>query len=154
MSVQDGVDRRSVMVTAGATLFLAGCGSDSDDDASSESTTTTTTATTEATATTSTSVTSDSTAEVIVATSDVPVDGGVITTSYVVTQPESGTYKCFTNVCTHQGCTVSSVEDESIKCACHNSTFSISTGEPTGGPATTALTSIAIEVSDGNIVKA
>lgn len=44
-------------------------------------------------------------------TSDIPVGGGTIFQDerVVVTQPEEGTFKAFTAVCTHQGCVVSEV---------------------------------------------
>ena len=43
-----------------------------------------------------------------VATSKVPVGGGVILqdADYVVTQPSKGKYKAFSKICTHQGCPV------------------------------------------------
>jgi nitrite reductase/ring-hydroxylating ferredoxin subunit len=133
--------------TAGAGVLLAACG-DSDSDSSSSggsATTATTTTTTEAAA---------SGGDVLAKASDVPVGGGVITDSYVVTQPESGTFKAFSNVCTHQSCKVTEVADKAIKCPCHHSTFDITTGAPTGGPATKSLTETAVKESDGNIVKA
>ncbi|WP_436534191.1 Rieske (2Fe-2S) protein [Actinoplanes sp. HUAS TT8] len=156
MSVADGVDRRAVMRIAGtagvtgAGLLLGACGnSDSDDTTSSSSGGSTGAATT--TAATSAA---GSGGEVLAKASDVPVGGGVITDTYVVTQPESGTYKAFTNVCTHQGCKVAEVVNKVIKCNCHQSTFDISTGAPTGGPATSSLAETAVKESDGNIVKA
>lgn len=161
MSVTDGVDRRTAMRIAGAAgvtgagMLLAACGdSDGDNDTVSSGATT---ATTTAAATETTAATSESSAaggEVITKASDVPVGGGVITSAYVVTQPASGTYKAFSNICTHQGCVVAEVADKAIKCNCHQSTFDIATGAPTGGPATKALTETAVKETDGNIVKA
>ena len=45
----------------------------------------------------------------------VPVGGGVILTKdeVVVTQPEAGTFKAFSAVCTHQGCLVGLVDQRS-----------------------------------------
>ncbi|HEY2263684.1 MAG TPA: iron-sulfur protein, partial [Streptosporangiaceae bacterium] len=47
----------------------------------------------------------------LASTSQVPVGGGTILTAkkIVITQPQSGTFKAFTAVCTHAGCTVGSV---------------------------------------------
>lgn len=147
-----GVDRRAVIGMAGAAgtgMLLAACSdSDSDSDSSSTSGSTTTAATATTAAGTSTG------GDVLAKVSDVPVGGGVITDTYVVTQPESGTFKAFTNVCTHQGCKVAEVADKQIKCNCHQSTFDITTGAPTGGPATKSLAETAVKESDGNVVKA
>ena len=68
--------------------------------------------------------------DVLTATSEVEVGGGVILADQgvVVTQPSSGEFKGFSATCTHQGCTVSSVSDGTINCACHGSRFSIEDG--------------------------
>ena len=47
----------------------------------------------------------------------------------VVTQPTAGDFKCFTAVCTHQGCIVATVSDGTINCACHGSQYSIEDGD-------------------------
>ncbi len=72
-----------------------------------------------------------------VATSEVPVGGGVILddADYVVTQPSKGTYKAFSKICTHQGCPVASVENGVIHCNCHGSEYSIKDGSVTKPPA-------------------
>ena len=87
------------------------------------------------------------------ATADVPVGGGKILPDQqiVVTQPTDGDFKAFTAVCTHQGCTVSSVEDEQIVCKCHNSHFSIEDGSPVSGPAKAALASKKVTVEGDQI---
>lgn len=68
--------------------------------------------------------------EVLATTGEVDVGGGVILADrgVVVTQPSSGEFKGFSATCTHQGCTVSSVSDGTINCACHGSKFSIEDG--------------------------
>ncbi|HEX5811853.1 MAG TPA: Rieske (2Fe-2S) protein, partial [Pseudonocardia sp.] len=54
-------------------------------------------------------------------TSQVPVGGGVVLAdaALVITQPKAGQFKAFSAVCTHQGCTVGSVEGGTINCPCH-----------------------------------
>jgi Rieske Fe-S protein len=76
-----------------------------------------------------------------VATSDVPVGGGVIleNADYVVTRPSKGSYKAFSKICTHQGCPVASVADGVIHCDCHGSEYSIEDGSVTNPPATKGL---------------
>ena len=72
-----------------------------------------------------------------VATSKVPVGGGVIleNADYVVTQPSKGEYKAFSKICTHQGCPVASVSSGVIHCDCHGSEYSIEDGSVTNPPA-------------------
>jgi Rieske Fe-S protein len=72
-----------------------------------------------------------------VATSKVPLGGGVIleNADYVVTQPSKGKYKAFSKICTHQGCPVASVNDGVIHCNCHGSEYSIEDGSVTNPPA-------------------
>jgi nitrite reductase/ring-hydroxylating ferredoxin subunit len=86
-------------------------------------------------------------------TSDIAVGGGVIFTAdkVVVTQPTAGTYKAFTAVCTHQGCTVGSIASGHIVCPCHGSAFSITDGSVVNGPATTPLAPAKITVTGGDI---
>lgn len=79
---------------------------------------------------------------------DVEVGGGSIfpDEKVVVTQPTEGEFKCFSAVCTHQGCLVSKIESSEIVCTCHNSRFSISDGSVVSGPAKTALTAVELAV--------
>jgi nitrite reductase/ring-hydroxylating ferredoxin subunit len=86
-------------------------------------------------------------------TSDVPDGGGQIIDgpNIVVTQPEAGSFKAFTAVCTHQGCIVSTVADGTIDCPCHGSKFSIKDGSVVNGPATRPLAAIAIKVEGTSI---
>lgn len=74
--------------------------------------------------------------------SDIPVGGGKIVSDgggVVITQPEAGTYKAFTAICTHQQCVVSEVANNTINCRCHGSTFSAADGSATNPPATQPL---------------
>lgn len=93
---------------------------------------------------------------VLAKTSDIPVDGGMVISSaqIVITQPSAGTYKAFTAVCTHQGCTVSGVSDNQIQCPCHGSLFSAKDGSVIQGPASTPLASKSITVANGQITSA
>jgi Rieske Fe-S protein len=88
-----------------------------------------------------------------VKTSDVPEGGGTILQNkqIVVTQPSAGTYKAFGALCTHQGCLVTSVQNNTIQCPCHGATFSALDGSVTGGPAPTALPSVPLTVSGDTI---
>ena len=70
------------------------------------------------------------------ATSDVPVGGGVIIEEkYVVTQPAEGEFKVFSAICTHQQNPVGEVTDKQIICPFHQSHFSITDGSAVSGPA-------------------
>ncbi len=76
-----------------------------------------------------------------VPTADVPVGGGIVLTAskIVVTQPESGVFKAFSAVCTHQGCLVVGVRNGAVECPCHNSRFSAADGSVVRGPARQSL---------------
>ena len=85
---------------------------------------------------------------------DVPVGGGVImaNASFVVTQPTAGTYKAFSNVCTHQGCPVSEITNGAIVCTCHGSLFSVKDGSAISGPARRALAAATVTQSGDSLV--
>ena len=89
-------------------------------------------------------------------TSDVPVGGGKILADkkIVITQPRAGSFQAFTAVCTHQGCTVSSVSGGTVNCPCHGSKFSIANGSVVTGPAPSALAPVSIKVQGTSIVQA
>jgi Rieske Fe-S protein len=89
-------------------------------------------------------------------TSDVPVGGGKILADkkIVITQPRAGSFEAFAAVCTHQGCTVSSVSGGTINCPCHGSKFSITNGSVVTGPAASALAPVSIKVQGTSIVQA
>jgi Rieske Fe-S protein len=89
----------------------------------------------------------------LAALDEVPAGGGlVVKSAKVVLVRESGdTVQAFSAVCTHQGCTVSGVQDGQIVCPCHGSLFSAQTGDVTSGPATRPLAKVAVELRDGAI---
>jgi Rieske Fe-S protein len=93
---------------------------------------------------------------VLARTGDIPVGGGKILTDkkIVITEPQSGTFKAFTAVCTHQGCIVNSVSGGTINCPCHGSKFSIANGSVVNGPAPSPLAPVSIEVQGTSIVQA
>ena len=141
---REGITRRNALTgaaTAGVALpLLAACGGgDSDGDA---------TATDPAA--------SGTPGEVLASTTDIPVGGGEIFAdqSVVVTQPTQGTFKCFTAVCTHQGCLVSNVKNGAINCTCHGSSFSIEDGSVLGGPAPSPLSAVDVSVEGDEITLA
>lgn len=84
---------------------------------------------------------------------DVPVEGGVIVDdpAVVVTQPADGEIKAFTSICPHQGCPVSEVVANEIRCPCHGSLFSAVDGSVIQGPAIEALAAAPVTVADGEI---
>jgi Rieske Fe-S protein len=86
-------------------------------------------------------------------TDDVPVGGGVIFTAdrVVVTQPRAGDFKCFSAVCTHEGCLVTGV-GSTIVCNCHGSSFDLATGEVLGGPAPAPLPAVDFTINKDQVV--
>ena len=82
---------------------------------------------------------------------DIPVGGGKIVGQIVVTQPSAGTFKAFSAICTHQGCTVGKVANSQIICPCHNSVFDAATGAVLSGPAPAPLPAKTVTVSGGAI---
>jgi nitrite reductase/ring-hydroxylating ferredoxin subunit len=89
----------------------------------------------------------------LAATSQIPVGGGKIIDgpNIVITQPQSGSFRAFSAICTHQGCIVSTVSGGTINCPCHGSKYSIKNGSVVRGPAPSPLTAIAIKVEGTSI---
>ncbi|WP_447645989.1 Rieske (2Fe-2S) protein [Nocardioides zeae] len=99
---------------------------------------------------------SGSPGDVLVATGDVPVGGGVILDEQkiVVTQPSAGEFKAFSSTCTHRSCQVTRVEEGSIVCLCHNSLFSVEDGSVQEGPADEPLPAVDVDVAGDDVVLA
>jgi Rieske Fe-S protein len=139
--------RRALLAGAGATCaaMLAGC---SAHDASNGA------VTPAASGTAPSAAGSAPAATALATTSQVPDGGGKIIDdgkNIVITQPQSGSFKAFTAVCTHEGCLVSSVSNGTINCPCHGSKFSVTDGSVVHGPATRPLAAIAIKVEGTSI---
>ena len=96
---------------------------------------------------------SDAPSGALTTTDKVPVGSGAIfpDQQVVVTQPTAGEFKCFSAVCTHQGCIVSSVQAGGIRCECHGSAFSIVDGSVVNPPATRPLPEKQITVAGKQI---
>jgi Rieske Fe-S protein len=143
--------RRALLAGAGVACaaMLAGC---TTHDASNGGTTPATSGTATS-AGGSTATSSAPAAGALAATSQVPDGGGKIIDgkNIVITQPQSGSFKAFTAICTHQGCIVSSVSNGTINCPCHGSKFSIKDGSVINGPAPSPLASIAFKVEGTSI---
>lgn len=92
----------------------------------------------------------------LVAAGDVAVGGGVVLAeqAVVVTQPQQGSFRGFSAVCTHAGCLVAEVVDGQIVCSCHGSRFSAADGSVVQGPAAAPLPEVAVTVTDGEVVRA
>jgi Rieske Fe-S protein len=85
----------------------------------------------------------------------VPDGGGLVVDSADVVLVRSGDEVLgFSATCTHQGCTVTGVEDGAISCPCHGSRFDPKTGEPVAGPAGRPLAKVPVEVRDGAVFTA
>jgi Rieske Fe-S protein len=93
------------------------------------------------------------TGPVLARTSDIKVGSGVIVDDYVITQPTGGTFKAFSKICTHQGCSVNSIRQGAIFCPCHGSKFSLTDGAPLDGPALKALTEQPLRRDGENLYK-
>jgi len=163
-----GVTRRAVVAGAGAVAVsaaLAGCevygGSAEQNQAAAPATSATGTSDDDAAETSGAddatgTPTGGAAVAALAKTADVPVGGGKILPDQkiVVTQPTGGAFKAFSAVCTHQGCTVASVEGGTINCPCHGSKFAIADGSVAGGPAPSPLPARNIRVDGDSIVLA
>ncbi|GAA3778054.1 Rieske (2Fe-2S) protein [Streptomyces coacervatus] len=128
--------RRTVLLATGAVTLAAGCSKYGDNSGSGSS-----------------SVNASGGQE-LAKTSEIPVGGGKIfkDQKVVVTQPKKDEFKAFSAICTHQGCTVSTVSGGTINCPCHGSKYHVADGSVAQGPAPKPLPPEQIEV-DGNSIR-
>ncbi|MGI5399944.1 Rieske (2Fe-2S) protein [Streptomyces sp. CA-135486] len=150
--------RRTVLAAgaAGAAALVAGCSEYGDSGGGAASKTPTTQPATPSGEPSGTAAASPPAGEVLAKTSDIPVDGGKVfdAQKVVVTQPQSGEFKAFSAICTHQGCTVKTIADGIINCPCHGSKYRIADGSVAGGPAPKPLPPKQITVSGDTILLA
>ncbi|AZS88135.1 Rieske (2Fe-2S) protein [Streptomyces griseoviridis] len=127
--------RRTILLTTGAVALAAGCGSESGGGSGAAS------------------QSAGSGGKELATTADIPVGGGTIFNNQkvVVTQPKKDEFKCFSAICTHQGCTVAKVANGTIDCPCHGSKFHIADGSVAHGPATRPLPAEKFEVRGNSI---
>lgn len=83
-----------------------------------------------------------------IAKTAVPTGSGMEKNGFIVTQPTAGTFKAFSNICTHQGCPITDISGSTIMCNCHGSEFNLD-GSVKRGPASRPLTAAKI-TEDGN----
>jgi Rieske Fe-S protein len=91
--------------------------------------------------------------KLLVSVDRVPAGGGVVLAQdgVVVTRSPDGAVQGFSAICTHQGCTVASVNGGDIVCPCHGSRFNYLTGAVVNGPATRPLPAVAVVVRGGDV---
>ncbi|MEV6280592.1 Rieske (2Fe-2S) protein [Nocardia sp. NPDC051832] len=142
MTIPD-VNRRTVVAGAGAlaAATLAACSTYGKDDAEPATTEPAQPGTAGATGTGG-----------IAKTADIPVGGGKILGSTVVTQPTAGQFVGLDVTCTHAGCKVNEIAGGTINCPCHGSKFNLD-GSVATGPATRPLKSKSVRVEGDSIVE-
>ncbi|MET7574088.1 Rieske (2Fe-2S) protein [Streptomyces sp. NPDC005492] len=133
----DSSTRRTVLATGAAAALAAGCSKYGDGNDSSGSSSVRATG-----------------GQELAKTSEIPVGGGKIfkDKKIVVTQPTKDEFKAFSAICTHQGCTVSTVANGTIDCPCHGSKYRVADGSVEAGPAPKPLPVEQIKV-EGNSIR-
>jgi Rieske Fe-S protein len=126
--------RRTILLATGAATLAVGCGEYGNENSDSGSS-------------------SVQAGTELAKTSEIPVGGGKIfkDEKVVVTQPKKGEFKAFSDICTHQGCQVTSVSGGTINCPCHGSKFHITDGSVANPPANKPLPEKEIKVTGDSI---
>ncbi|MCP3820947.1 Rieske (2Fe-2S) protein [Streptomyces sp. A3M-1-3] len=89
------------------------------------------------------------------AADEVPVGGAKLyrEQKVVVSRPAEGEYLAFSAQCTHAGCVLDKIEDETRgNCPCHGSRFDVTTGQVLRGPASDPLPAVPIRAEGGRLV--
>jgi nitrite reductase/ring-hydroxylating ferredoxin subunit len=91
----------------------------------------------------------------LIALADVPVGGGVIAPGRVlVVQLEEGEVLAYDAICPHQAITIGTPDATgTITCPGHLGRFRAADGSRIDGPAPSGLRAIAVQVSDGYVVR-
>jgi nitrite reductase/ring-hydroxylating ferredoxin subunit len=69
----------------------------------------------------------------------------------IVARPTADIARCFSAICTHQGCTVAPAGAQ-LNCPCHGSQYNALTGQVLQGPAPKPLPEIPVKVENGKVV--
>jgi nitrite reductase/ring-hydroxylating ferredoxin subunit len=155
VETQNAASRRTVLrgalIAGMATPLLAACGGGGD----SSSADSTTQAGSSKAAGGGSGGDASGDAKALTETSAIPEGSGKIfgDAGVVITQPQPGEFKGFTNICTHMGCPVHDVTS-TINCTCHGSKYSITDGSVVNGPATQALAAKQLKVAGKDIALA
>lgn len=93
--------------------------------------------------------------DVVAKVADIPVGGAVSADAggrpVIVSRPTAATVKCFSAICTHQGCTVMP-QGAKLVCPCHGSVYNAFTGAVIQTPAPSPLPAVAVKVQHGEVV--
>ncbi len=106
---------------------------------------------------TATSYTSSDNGQFLAHLNQVPAGGGGLILAQdkvVLVRGEGGTVHGLSAICTHQGCTVGSIQNGIITCPCHGSEFNAQTGAVIQGPATRPLPAVSVVVRGQSVFTA